>query len=545
MKIKFCLCPLLAACFLATPVEGAPCPYLQKSKGDAEQHDRGSTRSLHYLPHRHLEVRSLQSPPTTSVEAIKEAITNARIDIGWLCNADMSPKFVRLAFHDCIGGCDGCLNLSNPENFGLDTPIDALAPIVSKYSGVLTRADIWVLAGMVAAESTQVRNPKASFEMQYASRPVCAEDDPKGGPERHFPSSHSVTAELLDYFAETFPGFTTRDTVALIGAHTLGVATKENSGYDGPDGWVINKSRLDNEFYSVLISNGFVDDIWRPEMQDNIGTIFPDQIIWRMGESVLFMLNSDMALVVDFANSIDPMSGLVSCNLSGENVCPAASTLGIANEYANSHSVWLSDFHDAFIKMTNAGCEDGSSCLDLVSTAQPSTSPTALPTDPPTDRPTIPSSAPVVPRSGPFSWIEDFDSLSNGTQSNAGATAWSLTRTGGIFEVRDGALVLNDGGSEGVLTTDAIDISGAASVEVSLDVLSVGKLETTQDYVKLYAKVDGSSEVLLGEKWGNQDPGAKLTSSVTGNSLVLVIRAYVSYNDEFYIMDNLSVTSTS
>jgi len=279
----------------------------------------------------------------------------------------MSPKFVRLAFHDCIGGCDGCVNLGNPENFGLNLPIDALAPIVSKYSdSALTRADIWVLAGMVAAEGTQVRFPKVAFEMQFVARRVCVEDDPKGGPQRHFPSSHFVTAELLDYFAETFPGFTTRDTVALIGAHTLGVAAKENSGYDGPDGWVINKSRLDNEFYFNLINNGVIDDIWRPEMQDNSDTIFPDQVIWRQGDSGFFMINSDLALVVDFENKIDSSNGSVSCTLSGEsNVCPAASTLGIANEYASSHAVWLNDFHSAFIKMTNSGCE-GSICLELV-----------------------------------------------------------------------------------------------------------------------------------------------------------------------------------
>ena len=26
--------------------------------------------------------------------------------------------FIRLSFHDCVGGCDGCLNLRNPGNTG-------------------------------------------------------------------------------------------------------------------------------------------------------------------------------------------------------------------------------------------------------------------------------------------------------------------------------------------------------------------------------------------------------------------------------------------
>ena len=283
-----------------------------------------------------------------------------------LQSGSMSPKFVRLAFHDCVGGCDGCVNLGNIENNGLDIPIDALEPVVSKYSGVLTRADIWVLAGYVAAEVTQLRFPKFDFNLEYVGRPVCSEDDPKGGPVRAFPSTHFVTSELLNYFATTF-GFTTRDTVAIIGAHTLGVAAKENSGYDGQAGWVINADRLDNEFYFMMISNGVIDDIWQPELQDNSGTIFPDQVIWRQGDSELFMFNSDLALAVNFEGFMTDVSGEVSCSLTAgtDDSCPAASTLAIANEYAASNTVWLNDFHAAYIKMTNSGCEDDN-CLKLV-----------------------------------------------------------------------------------------------------------------------------------------------------------------------------------
>ena len=28
-------------------------------------------------------------------------------------------KMIRLGFHDCVGGCDGCLNLNNADNAGL------------------------------------------------------------------------------------------------------------------------------------------------------------------------------------------------------------------------------------------------------------------------------------------------------------------------------------------------------------------------------------------------------------------------------------------
>jgi len=37
---------------------------------------------------------------------VQEALDAAREDIQNIMNA---PKFVRLAFHDCVGGCDGCV----------------------------------------------------------------------------------------------------------------------------------------------------------------------------------------------------------------------------------------------------------------------------------------------------------------------------------------------------------------------------------------------------------------------------------------------------
>lgn len=45
--------------------------------------------------------------------------------IRWLVNnrtengtTSFNAGFIRLAFHDCVGGCDGCLNLRNPSNAG-------------------------------------------------------------------------------------------------------------------------------------------------------------------------------------------------------------------------------------------------------------------------------------------------------------------------------------------------------------------------------------------------------------------------------------------
>ena len=41
---------------------------------------------------------------------------------GLLRTEDYAPGFIRLAFHDCIGGCNGCIDLLNPSNKGNPQP---------------------------------------------------------------------------------------------------------------------------------------------------------------------------------------------------------------------------------------------------------------------------------------------------------------------------------------------------------------------------------------------------------------------------------------
>ena len=70
------------------------------------------------------------------------------------------PTAVRLAFHDCVGrisnpyvrrifgdifwstgGCNGCLNLDNPSNFGLEDLVDELETLYEDegYSSLISR----------------------------------------------------------------------------------------------------------------------------------------------------------------------------------------------------------------------------------------------------------------------------------------------------------------------------------------------------------------------------------------------------------------------
>jgi hypothetical protein len=57
----------------------------------------------------------------------------------------------------------------------------------------------------------------------------------------------------MSYFSSTF-NLTEEETVALMGAHNLGLATLENSGFSGQ--WVNGQAgRLNNQFYKILINS--------------------------------------------------------------------------------------------------------------------------------------------------------------------------------------------------------------------------------------------------------------------------------------------------
>lgn len=130
-------------------------------------------------------------------------------------------------------------------------------------------------------------------------------------------------------------------------------------------GRVRNEDRLDNQFYRVLLDGNEVDEDFALEFQQNRGTAFPDQFLWRRGNRNDFMLNVDIALARDLEGFIDPTTGFVTCSLNGS--CPDSPLLSIAMEYASNNRVWVQDFRDAFIKMTSSGCEGV--CTDISSVA--------------------------------------------------------------------------------------------------------------------------------------------------------------------------------
>ena len=82
------------------------------------------------------------------VARAKRAVEEANISSG--------PRFVRLAFHDCVGGCDGCINVHNADNAGFASTIPRLEEVYlgRGFHREMSRADFWALAAIHGLERT-------------------------------------------------------------------------------------------------------------------------------------------------------------------------------------------------------------------------------------------------------------------------------------------------------------------------------------------------------------------------------------------------------
>eukprot|EP00541_Cyclophora_tenuis_P019234 CAMPEP_0116546484 /NCGR_PEP_ID=MMETSP0397-20121206/3252_1 /TAXON_ID=216820 /ORGANISM="Cyclophora tenuis, Strain ECT3854" /LENGTH=335 /DNA_ID=CAMNT_0004070919 /DNA_START=132 /DNA_END=1139 /DNA_ORIENTATION=- len=324
------------------------------------------------------------------------AVQAARADIAQLVtdNVKLAGKFLRLSFHDCIGGCDGCVDLLNIENRGLLEPIQALRPVVSAHAGAgtfLSRADIWMLSAFTAIDMLQGPQ-RIDFPLRHIGRvncedaqDVCLNEDlaqvpcsDTRGPHRHHPVADITTHDLFEFFNEAF-GFTIKQTVAIMGAHTIGELQRENSGVEGPSGWLLNNELFDNEYYAELVGGNSINDPlevlidqapgWTRNIEINTDLPdFPNKRVWTgfpQGTKII-MLNADIALVRELTEDNMTPDGRVSCAFVGAGRCPhAQSSFQFAAEYTFDNMMWLLDFREVMEIMTTKGYETNSTCSDF------------------------------------------------------------------------------------------------------------------------------------------------------------------------------------
>lgn len=140
----------------------------------------------------------------------------------------------------------------------------------------------------------------------------------------------------------------------------------------------------------------------------------------------------------------------------------------------------------------------------------------------------------------PLPWLVNFNGLATGTTNQGWPASWTATR-GGTFRVNGDRLEINGAGGEGVFTSGVINISGGA-VNVSVGVQGGGGLDSG-DYMRFYIKTNGGAERLIRQVSGAQAATTWTTNGITGTNLQVVIRASVTAADEFYYLDNISITN--
>ena len=152
-------------------------------------------------------------------------------------------------------------------------------------------------------------------------------------------------------------------------------------------------------------------------------------------------------------------------------------------------------------------------------------------------------------------WVEDFAGLSNGATADAGATAWTTTASGsGTYSVQNNEFKTSfSAQTEGVWTSQEVNISGKTSATISVDLRS--ELASTNDafepadYVRVYYKLNGGAETLLYEDLAGIGTTTNTTGSITvtsaaltGNTLQVIIKTNNSDATERYFFDNIKLT---
>lgn len=287
--------------------------------------------------------------------------------------------------------------MTNPDNRGLDAGIEAIAHIVDKYKDSYSRADIWALTTLVSADMAVLddRPEGLTFRMKFIGRRDCEGADAKGygGPHVDMPLPDFTTHQLLKFFGETF-SFSSDETVAIMGAHSVAFFHPENSGFGNvgmETGWVFDPDKylLNNRYYAMIV--GDEDDVietaipWEQEFVHHEGDV-PPRYQWyhesKEERERPVMTNSDIALVRDLtrhmAEDKNGIPGKVSCFFNKESreivmasaekkthsrrlrsqlhICPvASSTIEKALEYKMDNDLFLLDFEKALDKMLRSG----------------------------------------------------------------------------------------------------------------------------------------------------------------------------------------------
>ena len=184
----------------------------------------------------------------------------------------LAGSVLRLIFHDCggppegnidgiISKCDGCIELDNFSDHS-NLEFRAIDPLDDIYIGSennwfekMSRADFWAFAAKQAIIHTRKKvNDGATLPNipNYFGRKDCSTSPDLNNTittHKEFPFAIGGWTETFNWMNTQF-GVNVDETVALLGAHTIGRLHPDDSGFSGR--WVSSWGQFTNEYYIKL-----------------------------------------------------------------------------------------------------------------------------------------------------------------------------------------------------------------------------------------------------------------------------------------------------
>lgn len=277
--------------------------------------------------------------------------------------AAFNGGLVRLAFHDAAtyskisksGGADGCVNLNDPDNAGLQNHTEAMEKLWLPFKDRISRADFWFLAAITAIENAG--GPRIQF--RYGRTDCTAANMLANNGIGRLPLANRGWTYVRGLFSYAM-GLTDREITALMGAHVLGRAHPFNSGFDGP--WVSGPSPgmlFSNQFYLGLQTVEWVKE------QNNF-TGFTNRFQWNqesVGPGSQMFLTSDVDLLI--SNADDPLCTSSLIDMSSASLEQAKpkdphcmknnDTFHIVDEYSRIQANFYRDFAAVYQKVSELG----------------------------------------------------------------------------------------------------------------------------------------------------------------------------------------------
>merc|ERR1712013_24780 len=208
----------------------------------------------------------------------------------------------------------------------------------------------------------------------YFGRRDC-KTSPDAREEFDFPNNNGGMEETAEWVADRF-GFDAAQIVAILGAHTLGAAHIETSGYIGQ--WAGDSHVLNNEFFAQLAgANLYVTQFEQSRVRDlklctpqndcgDDNVLFqwfinsPEEFAGAV-KGTGFYLNVDIAMALRIEDHLNATTGQVSCTtptfeelIGGFTLptrCPYQYTVELVNAYGDNNTLWINDFADVWEDM--------------------------------------------------------------------------------------------------------------------------------------------------------------------------------------------------